>query len=183
MLAGRPHEAAGNGSPRWMAVGPRNRVTEPGLQADSPAARALTRVLLVISSEPNSEVAARLAARPGPWSRNQMTLVGPSAGLLPAARQPPHAYGRWMDKDASTSTWHALLARRDDAVATARALQHQSLFLTRESAGVRQQVADVRQQLADCRSARNGEQLLILADDRPRRHADGSRASRAPAVG
>ena len=23
MLAGRPHEAAGNGSPRWMAVGPR----------------------------------------------------------------------------------------------------------------------------------------------------------------
>jgi hypothetical protein len=26
MLAGRPHEAAGNGSPRWMAVGPRKRV-------------------------------------------------------------------------------------------------------------------------------------------------------------
>ena len=25
MLAGRPHEAAGNGSPRWMAVGPRKR--------------------------------------------------------------------------------------------------------------------------------------------------------------
>jgi hypothetical protein len=23
MLAGRPHEAAGNGSPRWMAAGPR----------------------------------------------------------------------------------------------------------------------------------------------------------------
>jgi hypothetical protein len=22
MLAGRPHEAAGNGSPRWMAAGP-----------------------------------------------------------------------------------------------------------------------------------------------------------------
>jgi len=29
---------AGNGSPRWMAVGPRSRgCTEPGLQADSPA--------------------------------------------------------------------------------------------------------------------------------------------------
>src|SRR5450432_3404510 len=26
MLAGRPHEAAGNGSPRWMAVGPLRRV-------------------------------------------------------------------------------------------------------------------------------------------------------------
>jgi hypothetical protein len=25
MLAGRPHETAGNGSPRWMAVGPRKR--------------------------------------------------------------------------------------------------------------------------------------------------------------
>jgi hypothetical protein len=25
MLAGRPHEAAGNGSPRWMAAGPRKR--------------------------------------------------------------------------------------------------------------------------------------------------------------
>ena len=37
MLAGRPHEAVGNGSPRWMAVGPRSRgCTEPGLQAGSP---------------------------------------------------------------------------------------------------------------------------------------------------
>ena len=26
MLAGRPHEAAGNGSPRWMTAGPRKRV-------------------------------------------------------------------------------------------------------------------------------------------------------------
>src|ERR1700678_2326126 len=26
MLAGRPHEAVGNGSPRWMTVGPRKRV-------------------------------------------------------------------------------------------------------------------------------------------------------------
>src|ERR1700730_6608625 len=26
MLAGRPHEAAGNGSPRWMAAGPRKWV-------------------------------------------------------------------------------------------------------------------------------------------------------------
>src|SRR5262245_16897028 len=26
MLAGRPHEAAGNGSPRWMAADPRERV-------------------------------------------------------------------------------------------------------------------------------------------------------------
>jgi SAM-dependent methyltransferase len=37
MLAGRPHEAVGNGSPRWMAAGPRSRgCTEPGLQAGSP---------------------------------------------------------------------------------------------------------------------------------------------------
>jgi hypothetical protein len=39
MLAGRPHEAAGNGSPRWMTAGPPSGgCTEPGLQADSPAA-------------------------------------------------------------------------------------------------------------------------------------------------
>jgi hypothetical protein len=32
MLAGRPHEAAGNGSPIWMAAGPRKRAhrTWPG---------------------------------------------------------------------------------------------------------------------------------------------------------
>ena len=36
MLAGRPHEAVGNGSPRWMTAAPRERGTEPGLQADSP---------------------------------------------------------------------------------------------------------------------------------------------------
>ena len=36
MLAGRPHEAAGNGSPRWMTAAPRERGTEPGLQAGSP---------------------------------------------------------------------------------------------------------------------------------------------------
>jgi hypothetical protein len=48
MLAGRPHEAAGNGSPRWMAAGPRERVhrTRPtGPLARRPAltcGRALT---------------------------------------------------------------------------------------------------------------------------------------------
>jgi hypothetical protein len=36
MLAGRPHEAVGNGSPRWMTAAPRKRGTEPGLQAGSP---------------------------------------------------------------------------------------------------------------------------------------------------
>jgi len=40
-LAGGPHEAAGNGSPRWMAAGPRLRgCTEPGLQAGSPPTHA-----------------------------------------------------------------------------------------------------------------------------------------------
>src|SRR5947209_1702006 len=44
MLAGRPHEAADNGSPRWMAVGPPSGgCTEPGLQAGSPAARTACR--------------------------------------------------------------------------------------------------------------------------------------------
>jgi hypothetical protein len=41
MLAGRPHEAVGNGSPRWMTAAPRKRGTEPGLQADSPTYRPL----------------------------------------------------------------------------------------------------------------------------------------------
>jgi len=40
MLAGRPHEAVGNGSPRWMTAAPRKRGTEPGLQADSPFGHA-----------------------------------------------------------------------------------------------------------------------------------------------
>ena len=41
MLAGRPHEAVGNGSPRWMTAAPRSGGTEPGLQADSPTFIAL----------------------------------------------------------------------------------------------------------------------------------------------
>ncbi len=37
MPAGRPHEVAGNGGPRWMTVASRQREgTEPGLQAGSP---------------------------------------------------------------------------------------------------------------------------------------------------
>ncbi len=40
MLAGRPHEAVGNGSPRWMTAAPRKRGTEPGLQAGSPLSRS-----------------------------------------------------------------------------------------------------------------------------------------------
>jgi hypothetical protein len=42
MLAGRPHEAVGNGSPRWMTAAPRERGTEPGLQAGSPPIISLT---------------------------------------------------------------------------------------------------------------------------------------------
>jgi len=43
MLAGRPHETAGNGSPRWMTAASRQRGTEPGLQAGSPLHTPLTR--------------------------------------------------------------------------------------------------------------------------------------------
>src|ERR1700738_2774687 len=47
MLAGRPHEAVSNGSPRWMAVGPRERVhrTRP----TGRLARRLTRANDVLS--------------------------------------------------------------------------------------------------------------------------------------
>jgi hypothetical protein len=44
-LAGRPHEAVGNGSPRWMVAdrdAARRAETEPGLQAGSSLARPLT---------------------------------------------------------------------------------------------------------------------------------------------
>jgi hypothetical protein len=42
MFAGRPQEAASNGSPRWMAAGPPSGgCTEPGLQADSSAAHSV----------------------------------------------------------------------------------------------------------------------------------------------
>jgi len=38
-LAGRPHEATGNGSPGWMAAGPRERLHRtPAYRAGSPAA-------------------------------------------------------------------------------------------------------------------------------------------------
>ena len=43
MPAGRPHEAVGNGGPRWMTVASRQREgTEPGLQAGSPLYTLLT---------------------------------------------------------------------------------------------------------------------------------------------
>ena len=42
MPAGRPHEAIGNGGPRWMAVGCLRAVTEPGLQAGSSPNYCLT---------------------------------------------------------------------------------------------------------------------------------------------
>ena len=51
MLAGRPHEAAGNGSPRWMTAAPRERGTEPGLQADSPPYRDVSMV--IVAREPD----------------------------------------------------------------------------------------------------------------------------------
>jgi hypothetical protein len=38
MPAGRPLEPVGDGRPRWMAAGPRERVTEPGVQVDSSVA-------------------------------------------------------------------------------------------------------------------------------------------------
>jgi len=65
MLAGRPHEAVGNGSPRWMTAAPRKRGTEPGLQAGSPPSWSLTwdgtgvRVALAWVGAVDVEVPAR----------------------------------------------------------------------------------------------------------------------------
>jgi hypothetical protein len=43
MLAGRPHEAAGNGSPRWMTAAPRKRVhrTRPTGRLTRPVRRIM----------------------------------------------------------------------------------------------------------------------------------------------
>ena len=63
MLAGRPHEAVGNGSPRWMTAAPRKRGTEPGLQAGVPPT-------------PSSGLRARIGVHP-PASELTLDLAQP----------------------------------------------------------------------------------------------------------
>jgi hypothetical protein len=51
MLAGRPHEAVGNGSPRWMAVGPRKRA-----HRTRPTGRLTPRLYLIVRDDSSVEV-------------------------------------------------------------------------------------------------------------------------------
>jgi len=103
MLAGRPHEAAGNGSPRWMAAGPRERVhrTRPTgqlarrpnkadvagydlpegerrVQAPMPGSRPrmLSIRRLAISSRPTMHLAYTARRTSTPWSAHIATWVG-----------------------------------------------------------------------------------------------------------
>ena len=69
MLAGRPHEAVGNGSPRWMTVAPRERGTEPGLQADSPPVMSLTWEGMVTTFPGSVPVPSEPPRRSHRWPR------------------------------------------------------------------------------------------------------------------
>src|SRR5215475_2701342 len=93
MLAGRPHEAAGNGSPRWMAAGPRSRgCTEPGLQVGSPAALAMTCGFLVIG-EPGWGSVPSLFRQ----SCRQGLVDGPSPQILGVLEQMPVGVHRFAE--------------------------------------------------------------------------------------
>ena len=91
MLAGRPHEAAGNGSPRWMAAGPRKRVhrTRPTGQL---ARRLVRRRSSLVKCQPESAplrpVAPELAAALPPSAELEATT---NSGETRAARAPRSA--------------------------------------------------------------------------------------------
>ncbi len=72
MLAGRPHEAASNGSPRWMAAGPRKRVhrTRP----TGRLARRLTWADMAASG--HAGVAGYECRRPGEQPVSRRPTVG-----------------------------------------------------------------------------------------------------------
>jgi hypothetical protein len=99
MLAGRPHEAASNGSPRWMAAGPRSRgCTEPGLQAGSPAAYASDLPCNDAQESAGAFGGTRTSrrtpcqARPGPgrWPWDQVPLQVHSGGDRLVAKPTGH---------------------------------------------------------------------------------------------
>ncbi len=75
MLAGRPHEAVSNGSPRWMAVGPLRRVHR---------------------TRPTGRLARRLSRRPvhpgqGAWMAYFRSGALPPVGTVCQQDLPPFA--------------------------------------------------------------------------------------------
>ncbi len=64
MLAGRPHEAAGNGSPRWMAAGPRKRV-----HRTRPTGRLVRRLTSANAAAVGRSRAGREVGLAGEWRR------------------------------------------------------------------------------------------------------------------
>jgi hypothetical protein len=99
MLAGRPHEAVGNGSPRWMAVGPRSRgCTEPGLQAGSPLTPALAcacAVMIVpwrtLGARQPERTSRRRRHGPARWHRGTGACRCPSPRRSSRARAVPES--------------------------------------------------------------------------------------------
>jgi hypothetical protein len=98
MLAGRPHEAAGNGSPRWMAVGPRERVhrTRPtGPLARRPLPTALPQAGpgLALRRQPgrcdDAHAVAVTVQRPGGLQQGQCWIgcVVQFAEFVPSSRR------------------------------------------------------------------------------------------------
>jgi hypothetical protein len=102
MLAGRPHEAAGNGSPRWMAAGPRERVHRtrptgrlvrrlPSANAGEPQGRgfcAVAEELLAGAMEPRCT--GKKSRR---YSSTRSCSISSAQALrchVPAARFPGH---------------------------------------------------------------------------------------------
>src|ERR1039458_2316399 len=109
MLAGRPHEAVSNGSPRWMAVGPRltrvHRTRPTGRLARRPSGFACSR--REVSAGPLSgdlagaEAAQSLGALCGLWHVQPLVqgqcldeMVGAGAGVADAGQASANAIQR-----------------------------------------------------------------------------------------
>jgi hypothetical protein len=117
MLAGRPHEAVGNGSPRWMTAAPRKRGTEPGLQADSPllylarkakSGPAETReshgAVANLTREPLAAAPSGLCGRPGKAARSRASVQPPAPCQIRRSAVATPAPLRGQQRSASVKT-------------------------------------------------------------------------------
>ena len=90
MLAGRPHEAAGNGSPRWMTAGPRERA-----HRTRPTGRLTPSMVLTCGGEVSS-------GSPGHSEGTCATTTRPSA------RSPGHFL--FLQPDELVARWLRIVA-------------------------------------------------------------------------
>ena len=119
MLAGRPHEAAGHGSPRWMAAGPRERA-----HRIRPTGR-LARRLICLNARRGALTLPHAARREGAAAGNtpgrRLRDGSATRPVVPAVRpvaRPPDRL--WPMGDNGTQIHVPLPVRYWDAAVTQR---------------------------------------------------------------